>query len=177
MGAIEKLENKIYCVHCTLLPAQSNILLLRDMLNTKDSSGNWVTLDTEEQLAIPAINELNAEMATKQDAISADNLLPAEYVSGLAAVATSGSYNDLTDVPVIPSMDDLATSAELTALQTALETSIAEKQDKGEYLVASKWQSRCIDGDDHPGNNQQIGRHVCNQSRYDSSGRSVTICD
>ena len=116
---------------------QSNILLLRDMLNTKDSSGNWVTLDTEEQLAIPAINELNAEMATKQDAISADNLLPAEYVSGLAAVATSGSYNDLTDVPVIPSMDDLATSAELTALQTALETSIAEKQDKGEYLVAS----------------------------------------
>ena len=164
MGAIEKLENKMVKKTNFLLfsfiaaliasPAysvtvsktyvdssdkklQSNILLLRDMLNTKDSSGNWVTLDTEEQLAIPAINELNAEMATKQDAISADNLLPAEYVSGLAAVATSGSYNDLTDVPVIPSMDDLATSAELTALQTALETSIAEKQDKGEYLVAS----------------------------------------
>ena len=47
---------------------QSNILLLRDMLNTKDSAGKWITLDTEAQLAIPAINELKAALDAKADA-------------------------------------------------------------------------------------------------------------
>ena len=37
----------------------------------------------------------------KQDKISTDNKLSASLVSGLAAVATSGSYNDLTNKPAI----------------------------------------------------------------------------
>ena len=83
--------------------------VLRDMLNRRDEDNNWLTLDTEEQLAIPAINELHAEIAGKQDVINADNPLSVENVSGLSPVATSGSFNDLTDVPEFPSMDGVAT--------------------------------------------------------------------
>lgn len=39
----------------------------------------------------------------KQDKITATNKLSATLIDGLAAVATSGSYNDLTDKPAIPS--------------------------------------------------------------------------
>ena len=185
---------------------QSNILLLRDMLNTKDSDGKWLTLDTEAKLAIPAINELyaaqtalEAAIADKQekgdyalaadltaldDAIKAlesgmvssetiadiqtaiDNLgetyasktdmnaadqalleminainIPSleGYVksSELAKVAKTGQYADLEGKPEIPSIVGLATSEELTNLQTALEAAIAEKQAKGDYLVAA----------------------------------------
>ena len=38
----------------------------------------------------------------KQDAINTGNKLSATLIDGLATVATSGSYNDLTDKPVIP---------------------------------------------------------------------------
>ena len=55
----------------------------------------------------------------------------------LAAVAISGQYADLQGKPEIPSVEGLATSEELNTLRTTLEASIAEKQDKGEYLVAS----------------------------------------
>lgn len=50
--------------------------------------------------------------------------------SELAEVATTGSYNSLSDKPTIPSIEGLATSAELQAL----EDKIAEKQDAGNYL-------------------------------------------
>lgn len=86
----------------------NNQLTLRDMLNRRDEDKNWVALDTEEKMAIPAINELHAEMNGKQDAITAENPLDADKVSGLSDVAKSGSYNDLKDVPVIPSLDDVA---------------------------------------------------------------------
>ena len=45
-----------------------------------------------------ALDKLDNE---KQDKIGPDNKLPASNVSGLAPVATSGSYDDLSDKPVI----------------------------------------------------------------------------
>jgi hypothetical protein len=45
----------------------------------------------------------------KQDAITETNKIPATLVDGLTAIATSGSYNDLSDKPAIPT-----TVAELT---------------------------------------------------------------
>ena len=114
----------------------ANQVLLRDMLNVRDADKNWIPLETEAQTAIQAINELNTKMQNKQDAISEDNLLPAELVSGLATVATTGSYNDLADKPEIPALDGLATSEELDTLRTALEAAIEEKQAKGDYLTA-----------------------------------------
>ncbi len=175
---------------------QSNILLLRDMLNTKDSSGAWLTLDTEAKLAIPAINELKAALDSKanaDDVLTADSLTElneavAALESGkatvadlealqatvdalgdtyatddevsaaianvqsaidnidlsayaktadLAAVATSGSYADLTNKPDIPSIEGLATDQDLTDLRSALETEIANKQIAGDYADAS----------------------------------------
>ena len=43
------------------------------------------------------------DVSGKQDKITADNKLDVSLVNGLAAVATSGSYNDLGDKPTIPS--------------------------------------------------------------------------
>ena len=174
----------------------NNIVLLRDMLNTRDSSGAWLTLDTEAKLAIPAINELKAALDSKanaDDVLTADSLTElnqavaalesgkatvadlealqgtvdalgdtyatdaelsaaienvkstidnidlSAYVksSELATVATSGQYADLQGKPEIPSIDGLATSEELTTLQTTLQAAIDEKHAKGEYLVAA----------------------------------------
>lgn len=47
-------------------------------------------------------------LATKQDVIDISNKLPASNVSGLATVATTGSYNDLSNKPTIPSISGLA---------------------------------------------------------------------
>ena len=115
----------------------ANQELLRDMLNERDASGDWVKLNTEAQLAIPAINELNTAMGTKQDAINADNQLSVEYVSGLADVATTGSYDDLINKPTIPSAEDFVSTQKFEEVQTALEAAIADKQEKGDYLVAN----------------------------------------
>lgn len=42
------------------------------------------------------------DISGKQDKITSSNKLAASLVSGLANVATSGSYNDLSDKPTIP---------------------------------------------------------------------------
>lgn len=73
----------------------ANLVLLRDMLNTRDADRNWITLDTEAQLAIPAINELKAALDAKANAdevLTADSLTElneavAALESGKATVA------------------------------------------------------------------------------------------
>lgn len=97
----------------------TNQEVLRDMLNRRDADDNWVELETEEKLAIPAINELHTEMAGKQDLISPENPLAVENVSGLADVAKTGSFNDLLDAPTIPSIEGLVTDEDF---QEALAT-------------------------------------------------------
>ena len=54
--------------------------------------------------------ELEIELANKADA---GHKHPASYITGLARVATSGSYNDLSNKPAIPNTSNLATKAEL----------------------------------------------------------------
>ncbi len=115
--------------------------VLRDMLNRRDENNNWLTLDTEEQLAIPAINELHAEMAGKQDAITAENPLPAENVSGLAEVAKTGSYESLTDKPEFPSTENLATKEELQAVQVVVgnaESGLVKQVEENTAAIAGK---------------------------------------
>lgn len=57
-------------------------------------------------------NPLGEEIATvamledKQDKITSNNKLSASLVSGLATVATSGSYNDLSNTPTIPTVNN-----------------------------------------------------------------------
>ena len=72
-------------------------------------------------------NPLGEEIATvamledKQDKITSSNKLSASLVSGLATVATSGSYDDLSNKPSIPDPNNLAklnTENTFTAKQT-----------------------------------------------------------
>lgn len=118
----------------------NNTLKVIEMLNVKED-GAYVELDTEATAAIPAINELHSEMAGKQDAITAENPLPVENISGLAEVATTGSYNSLLDKPEIPSTDNLATKDELQALQTVVgdaESGLVKKVDENTAAIAGK---------------------------------------
>lgn len=82
-----------------------------------------------------AITTATADLATKGELNTA--LTGYTKTADLAAVATSGSYNDLKDQPTIPSIEGLATSKQLEDLQSALEAEIAKKQNSGQYLVAA----------------------------------------
>lgn len=108
-------------------------------------------------------NSLYNSMESKQDAISdlatirsgaalgatALQSVPSEYVTEgeLSDVATSGSYNDLTDKPVIPSIDGLATvtyvNQEIGKIQnssyddTEIKNQLANKADKSELFSKS----------------------------------------
>ena len=52
------------------------------------------------------IDKVNEIIDDKQDKITSSNKLSASLVSGLATVATSGSYNDLSDKPTIPTVNN-----------------------------------------------------------------------
>ena len=82
-----------------------------------------------------AITTATADLATKGELNTA--LTSYTKTADLADVAKTGSYNDLKDQPIIPSIEGLATSKQLEDLQSALETEISKKQDAGQYLVAA----------------------------------------
>lgn len=52
------------------------------------------------------IDKVNEIIDDKQDVITSSNKLSASLVSGLATVATSGSYNDLSNKPTIPTVNN-----------------------------------------------------------------------
>ena len=96
---------------------------LEALQNTVDALGNTYATDAELSAQIDAVKELIPSVS--------------DYVlaSDLAAVATTGSYADLKDKPTIPSIEGLASSQDLTNLQTALEAEIAKKQAAGDYAA------------------------------------------
>ncbi|MBQ7289791.1 MAG: hypothetical protein IJW84_02765 [Alphaproteobacteria bacterium] len=74
--------------------------------------------------------------AAKVAADAAQNLanLNAAELDELAAVAKTGSYNDLSDKPTLITQDDLS------ALRTALESQIEAKADAGDYATSGALQ-------------------------------------
>ncbi|MBQ4130291.1 MAG: hypothetical protein IJD69_02855 [Alphaproteobacteria bacterium] len=96
---------------------------LQTLQNTVDALGDTYATDAELTAQIEAVQALIPSLT--------DYVLKSE----LAAVATTGSYADLKDKPTIPSIDGLATSQDLTDLQTALEAEIAKKQAAGDYAA------------------------------------------
>ena len=60
-----------------------------------------------------AYETVQEALAAKQDVIDSEHKLPASNVSGLATVATTGSYNNLADTPVL---SDVATGGNFTDL-------------------------------------------------------------
>ena len=64
---------------------------------------NKITTPPTQNEVISKINEL---VDDKQDVITSSNKLSASLVSGLATVATSGNYNDLSNKPTIPTVNN-----------------------------------------------------------------------
>lgn len=77
---------------------------LDTIVNSFNSDDSNTTIDTVKEVlkafenAPEGTNIANA-LAAKQDEITTTNKLNADKIDGLAAVATSGSYNDLSDKP------------------------------------------------------------------------------
>lgn len=67
---------------------------------------SWSYIGTEG--AYYTKSETDTLLNAKQNTINSNNKLSASYVSDLAAVATSGSYNDLLNKPTIPDTSNLA---------------------------------------------------------------------
>ena len=68
------------------------------------TSTNSAVAETDTVLV--GIGKLQAQVNGKQATITSSNKLSASLVSGLATVATSGSYNDLSNKPTIPTVYD-----------------------------------------------------------------------
>lgn len=104
---------------------QNNILLLRDMLNAKDSSGKWITLDTQAQTAIQAINELKALIDSKPgagDSVSEEVLAElnnaiAELESGKASVADLQGLQDAVNALSDTFVTDEALTTQINAVK------------------------------------------------------------
>ena len=91
---------------------------------TKNPSSGVVDLGT----VITAHQSLDG----KQDKITSSNKLSASLVSGLATVATSGSYNDLSNKPTIPTkVSDLTNDSGYTTNKGTV-TSVAVKMNGSE---------------------------------------------
>ena len=79
------------------------------------SSNNWVKIgETSVDLSnYYTKSDVDTALAGKQDTIDASHKLPASNVSGLATVATTGDYDDLTDKPTIFSVSYDSTTESL----------------------------------------------------------------
>lgn len=151
-----------------------NQVVLRDMLNSRDADDNWIQLDTEAKLAIPAINELHSEMAGKQDVITAENPLAVENISGLSEVATTGSYNSLSDTPEIPSVEGLAEKSyvdeELAKKVSAETIQNLEQNISNNYLSKTDAQNTYV-------TEQQVTQQITNVVGSADSGLLKDVAD
>ncbi len=94
-------------------------------------SGNAAEITSLKNAGYQTASDVQGAITTATvDFVTESELGDYAKTSELAAVATTGSYNSLLDKPTIPSIEGLATSAELQAL----EDKIAAKQDAGDYL-------------------------------------------
>ncbi len=117
---------------------QKNIVKVLGMVNQKDGSGDYISLNTNAKLAIPAINELKAILDTKANA---DDVLTADSLTELnkAVAALELGKADATDLESLQNAldslgDKYATDAELTAQINAVKAMIPSMSD---YVLRS----------------------------------------
>lgn len=87
-------------------------------LGQRDGNNNYINYqllnssgkipDDRLNSTIAKVSYVDTKLLTKQDTITSSNKLSASLVSGLASVATSGNYNDLSNQPTIPDTSNLA---------------------------------------------------------------------
>jgi hypothetical protein len=82
-----------------------------------------LTLKANQNYVETELGTLSNAVQSKQNVIDAEHPLSAGLVDGLAKVATTGDYDDLTNTPSIPDVSGFATTP-------AMNTALADKADK-----------------------------------------------
>lgn len=98
-----------------------------------ENDAGYVKQDALDIITASITGKVETAQSVADAAQNLANLNAAE-LDDLAAVAKTGSYNDLTDKPTLITQDDL------TALRTALESQINAKADAGDYATSGALQ-------------------------------------
>lgn len=93
-----QINNNVISATDTTYTAGTGISISNGVISNTQTSAEWgnITGNLSDQ------TDLNNALADKQDTIDSTHKLDASNISGLATIATSGSYNDLTNKPNIP---------------------------------------------------------------------------
>ena len=102
------------------LTAGANITIVGDVISASGTLASAAWGQIAGNIADQA--DLSSALADKQDIIDVNHKLNAEYVSGLATVATTGSYNDLTDKPTTPVINYPVTDVEVNGNSVLVDT-------------------------------------------------------
>ena len=102
------------------LTAGANITIVGDVISASGTLASAAWGQIAGNIADQA--DLSSALAGKQDVIDVNHKLNAEYVSGLATVATTGSYNDLTDKPTAPVINYPVTDVEVNGNSVLVDT-------------------------------------------------------
>ena len=89
---------------CTLSQEDANCECTT--FNVDKGPQELVYLQNGVETELSIFDDLNNLIEAKQDKITENSKLSIDYISGLANVATSGSYNDLADKPSIPTVNN-----------------------------------------------------------------------
>ena len=101
-------------------------------------TSDYNDLDNKPQInSVTLSGNLSSADLGLQEAISAEDPLPASYVSGLATVATTGAYSDLTGLPTLGT----AAAANATDFATAAQGSKADAADAAISAAATGYAS------------------------------------
>lgn len=112
-------------------------------------------------------------LATKQNVIDSSHKLPASNVSGLATVSTSGSYNDLSNKPTIPTVND----GTITITQGGVTKGTFTVNQSGNTTVALDSGSSYTAGDNITINNNVISAVDTKPNLYDIKTLSQAIAN
>lgn len=108
-----KVNNKALSTDITLEPSDVGVTesAFPGLKKTGTITGitmNGASKGTSGVVDLGTVITAHQDISGKQDKITSTEKLPVSLVSGLATVATSGSYNDLSNTPTIPDPNNLA---------------------------------------------------------------------
>ena len=107
--------------HSQYLSSHQDISGKLDKSQGTSNSGKFLKVDSNGNVA--------CESVTIPSAYTHPSTHPASMITGLATVATSGSYNDLSNKPTIPSASSTATDIKMNGTQSAGSASTYAKAD------------------------------------------------
>ena len=146
-------------------------LVSSDIAGKADSSTVYTKTQVDNKLALKADK---SDIPTKTSELNNDS----GFVSGndLANVATSGSYNDLTDKPTIPSLDGYATEAWVEGKHYLVSSDIAGKADSSTVYTKTQVDSK-LEGKADVGNIPTKTSDLTNDSGFIDTTALETLFD